>query len=283
VSRRAGSYEIVREIGRGGMAVVHLARQSRLERLVALKEMRAAGGERLLRESRLAGSLSHPNIVTVHDYFEHEGTPFIAMEYLERGSLRPSVGRLAPPQVAGVLDGILAALAAAEQHRIVHRDLKPENVMVTRDGRVKIADFGIARALDWAYADEAPGTAIGTPGYMAPEQAQGRPAGPWSDLYSAGAMAFELLAGRLPAAGCSPRAALLEHDVDAGLSDLVACLLEPDPAARPSSAQLAGEELEELALAAFGPRWRRRAALAQPDRTRSRALLPTLALIAAHP
>ena len=120
---------------------------------VALKELSSFHArrspefaERFLREARLAGSLSHPNIVTVHDYFEQDGIPYIAMEYVPGGSLRPYVGRLTLAQIAGVLEGVLAGLAHAEQAGIVHRDLKPENIMVTADGRVKIADFGIAKA-----------------------------------------------------------------------------------------------------------------------------------------
>src|SRR5262249_52345087 len=151
-----GRYEILREIGRGGMATVYLARQTDLDRYVALKELGLlhltdpSFAERFLRESRMAGGLSHPNIVTVHDYFEHDGTPYITMEYVERGSLRPFIRRMTLGQVAGVLEGVLAGLAHAASRGIVHRDLKPENVMVTSEGTVKIADFGIARALNQA-------------------------------------------------------------------------------------------------------------------------------------
>ena len=143
---------MLRVLGEGGMAVVHLARQPDLQRLIALKELRALRGEdpsyaqRFLREARLAGSLTDPHVVTVYEYFEHEGVPYLAMEYVERGSLRPFVGQLNLPQIAGVLEGVLAGLTAAEQAGIVHRDLKPENVLVSADGRVKIADFGIAKA-----------------------------------------------------------------------------------------------------------------------------------------
>src|SRR3954447_8581480 len=152
VMKTVGRYEILREVGRGGMAMVYLARQTDLDRFVALKELGAfhasdpSFAQRFLRESRVAGSLSHPNIVTVHDYFEHEGTPYIAMEYVERGSLRPYVGNMTTAQIGGVLEGLLAGLTNAEQNGIVHRDLKPENLMVTSDGRIKIADFGIAKA-----------------------------------------------------------------------------------------------------------------------------------------
>src|SRR5919206_4141284 len=120
VMRTVGRYEILRELGRGGMALVYLARQTDLDRFVALKELGAfhasdaSFAQRFIRESRIAGSLSHPNIVTVHDYFEHEAIPYIAMEYVQRGSLRPHVGRLSLAQVAGVLEGLLAALAYAQ-------------------------------------------------------------------------------------------------------------------------------------------------------------------------
>jgi len=172
VQRTVGRYEISKELGRGGMAVVYLARQTDLDRNVALKELGAfhasdpAFAERFLRESRIAGSLSHPNIVTVHEFFEHEGTPYISMEYIERGSLRPYVGQLSLAQIAGVLEGMLAGLAHAhaESQGIVHRDLKPENIMITREGSVKIADFGIAKALNQASAGLA--QSLGLPGLL---------------------------------------------------------------------------------------------------------------------
>src|SRR6201990_3527053 len=152
VMKTVGRYEILREVGRGGMAMVYLARQTDLDRFVALKELGAfhasdpSFAQRFLRESRVAGSLSHPNVVTVHDYFEHDGTPYIAMEYLPRGSLRAYVGRTSAAESIGVLEGLLAGLDHAARAGIVHRDIKPENLMVTDAGHVKIADFGIAKA-----------------------------------------------------------------------------------------------------------------------------------------
>src|SRR3954453_17699003 len=221
VMKTVGRYEILREVGRGGMATVYLARQTDLDRFVALKELGAfhasdpSFAQRFLRESRVAGSLSHPNIVTVHDYFEHDGTPYIAMEYTERGSLRPYVGHMTLAQIGGVLEGLLAGLAHGEQHGIVHRDIKPENVMVTSDGRVKITDFGIAKATKQMQTGAfltATGTTVGTPTYMAPEQAMAQDIGPPTDLYSVGCMAFEMFTGRVPFYDTeAPMAILLRH------------------------------------------------------------------------
>src|SRR3954451_17763799 len=219
--RTVGRYGIVSELGRGGMGVVWLAWQGDLDRHVALKELSRFHASdpmfarRFVRESRFAGSLTHANVVTVFDYFEHDGTPYIAMEYVERGSLRPYIGTLTLAQIGGVLEGLLAGLAAAEAHGIVHRDLKPENVMVTSDGRVKIADFGIAKATTKMQTGAfltATGTTVGTPTYMAPEQAMAQDIGPWTDLYSVGCMAFEIFTGNVPFHDSdAPMAILLRH------------------------------------------------------------------------
>ncbi len=286
VMKTVGRYEILREVGRGGMAMVYLARQTDLDRFVALKELGAfhasdpSFAQRFLRESRVAGSLSHPNIVTVHDYFEHDGTPYIAMEYVERGSLRPYVGRMNMAQIGGVLEGLLAGLTHAESHGIVHRDLKPENLMVTADGRVKIADFGIAKATTKMQTGAfltATGTTVGTPTYMAPEQAMAQDIGPWTDLYSVGCMAFELFTGNVPFHDSdAPMAILLRHvnepiapvksirpEVDPRISDWIEQLLVKDPTQRTQSAQDAWDEFEEIMLGLLGPRWRREARLVE--------------------
>src|SRR5918999_5768039 len=221
------------------MATVFLARQTDLDRMVALKELSAlrqsdpSFTRRFLRESRLAGSLSHPNIVTVHDYFESDGIPYIAMEYVRRGSLRPHIGHVSLSQVAGVLEGILSALDHAEQHHIVHRDLKPENVMVTSEGRVKIADFGIAKAtgrIQTSSVLTAAGSTVGTPNYMAPEQAMGREVGPWTDLYSVGVMAFEIFVGRVPFADTEEPVAVLMRQVSDEIPPAASVNSEVDPA-----------------------------------------------------
>src|SRR3954453_9129436 len=286
VMKTVGRYEILREVGRGGMAMVYLARQTDLDRFVALKELGAfhasdpSFAQRFLRESRVAGSLSHPNIVTVHDYFEHEGTPYIAMEYVERGSLRPYISKMSLAQIGGGLEGLLAGLTNAEQNGIVHRDLKPENLMVTADGRVKIADFGIAKATTKMQTGAfltATGTTVGTPTYMAPEQAMAQDIGPWTDLYSVGCMAFELFTGNVPFHDSdAPMAILLRHvneeiaavksirpEVNERISDWIQALLVKDPTARTQNAQDAWDDFEEILLSLLGPRWRREARLVE--------------------
>ena len=282
-SSRVGRYEILREVGRGGMAIVYVAQQLDLERRVALKELRALGTDpslarRFLREARLAGGLSHPNIVTVHEYFEHEHVPYIAMEYIARGALRPFIGRLTLPQVGGVLEGLLAGLAHAERHEVVHRDIKPENLLVTLDGGIKIADFGIAKATLAVEAGSmltAIGSTVGTPNYIAPEQAMAQRLGPWTDLYSAGVTAFEMLVGRPPFGDTRepmgivlrqineplPRVSDLVPSVDPRLSEWVGWLTAKSPADRPQSAVQARDALDEVLLSVLGPRWRRAAPL----------------------
>src|SRR4051794_14055353 len=299
VMKTVGRYEILRDVGRGGMAIVYLARQTDLDRFVALKELGAfhasdpSFAQRFLRESRVAGSLSHPNIVTVHDYFEHDGTPYIAMEYIERGSLRPYVGRMTMAQIGGGLGGPLAGPTHPGAHDIVHRGLKPENLMVTADGRVKIADFGIAKATTKMQTGAfltATGTTVGTPTYMAPEQAMAQDIGPWTDLYSVGCMAFEMFTGNVPFHDSeTPIAILLRHanepiapvksirpEVDQRISDWIEKLLVKEPTARTQNSNDAWDEFEEFLLGLNGPRWRREARLPMhEDGTEASTTTPT--------
>ena len=287
-----GSYEVVRVLARGGMAVVYLAVQPTLDRQVALKRLQLETtdptlAQRFVREAKLAAGLDHPNVVTLFDFFEDSGVPYIAMEYVSGGSLRRLVGHLSLPQVFGVLEGVLAGLSHAETRGIAHRDLKPENVLLTRAGGVKIADFGIARAYN-ALTPSLTKTdsAIGTPSYMAPEQVTGDPLGPYTDLYALGVIAYELLSGHPPFnTGTPPVAVLYRHvhtpppplaelapDTPKPVCEWAEWLLAKAPDERPASAAAASQALEEIAVEALGPYWRRSAAI-KPDA----APVPTLA------
>jgi tRNA A-37 threonylcarbamoyl transferase component Bud32 len=274
--QRVGGYEIVRPLARGGMAVVYLVRQPALDRHVVLKRLHLQSddprlAQRFVQEARLAARLDHPNVVTLFDFFEHGGVPYIAMEYVSGGSLRPLVGALTLPQVFGVAEGMLAALRHAESRGITHRDLKPENVLLTGQGGVKIADFGIARAYNELTGRlTSTGMALGTPAYMAPEQAQDHPLGPFTDLYAVGVVVYELLAGRPPFHAETPVAVLWKHvhqppppltRAPAAVRDWVVWLLEKAPGDRPQGAAQAWEALEEIAVAERGPYWRRDSAI----------------------
>jgi YVTN family beta-propeller protein len=292
VPQQVGPYRIVKVLGRGGMAVVYLAFQPVLAREVAVKELARVGvsdpamAQRFIREARVAGSLNHPNVVTVYDFLEQDGVPYIAMEYLERGSLRPFIGKLSLAQAAGVLEGLLAALSQAESMGIVHRDVKPENLLVTTEGGVKIADFGIAKALQQVATEEMltpAGATVGTPAYMAPEQAMASEIGPWTDLYQTGIVAFELLSGAVPfQAEGTPVAVMMQHindpvpslpeGTDPALEAWVRRMVAKDPAERFRSAAAAWEEFEEIVIRLSGPLWRRGARLADPEPTREQSL-----------
>ena len=284
---QVGPYRIVRQLGRGGMAVVYLAKQPVLARSVALKELAPflagdpALAQRFIREARVAGSLSHPNVVTVFDFLEQDGVPYIAMEYLERGSLRPFVGRMSLAQIAGVLEGLLAALSHAEAMKIVHRDIKPENLLVTSEGGIKIADFGIAKAIQQVATEEMltpAGATVGTPAYMAPEQAMAQEIGGWTDLYQTGVVAYELLTGEVPfRTEGTPVAVLMKHitdpvpplpaGTDPALEAWVRRMMAKDPTDRPRNARAAWTEFEDIVLEAEGPRWRRDARLGEHEPT----------------
>jgi serine/threonine protein kinase len=276
---RIGAYEVVRLIARGGMATVYEAYQPTLDRSVALKRLDLRSSdpmqtERFIQESRVSAAFNHPNIVTVFDFFEHEGVPYIAMEYLPRGSLRSCIDRLSLAQVSGVVECVLKALDHAQEHGVAHRDLKPENVLITRTGAVKITDFGIAKAYYNATVQfSATGVAVGTPTYMAPEQATASPLGPYTDLYALGVMTYEMLSGEPPfAGGESPVSVMYKHvseppppltDVDPRLAAWVARLLEKAPADRPADAAEAFRELEPIVVDLLGPFWRNEATLGE--------------------
>jgi hypothetical protein len=284
--RRVGRYEVLRRLGRGPMATVYLVRLDTLDRDLALKELRRFDpstsdmARRFLWKARPAVALNHPSIVTAYEHFEHRGLPYVAMEHLPRGSLRPRVGRLTLAQFAGVMEDVLAGLTHAAEHGLVHSALKPENVMVAGNGRVKIADFGIAQACQAVGTGTfltATGITAGTPAYMAPEQVMGEEVGPWTDLYAIGVMAWEQMVGRLPFPDGSrpavlmrqvnqqiPSAIRLNPETDPDVSAWIDRLLVKDPRWRPSSPSAAWDELEEIVVGRLGPYWRRDVRLIDP-------------------
>ncbi|MCX6364859.1 MAG: Stk1 family PASTA domain-containing Ser/Thr kinase [Actinobacteria bacterium] len=213
-----GRYRILSRLGSGGMADVYLARDESLGRLVAvkvLKERLAADAEFVERfriEAQAAASLNHPAIVAVYDRGKAGASPYIAMEYVDGESLKQRLrrkGRLSPDEAAATALAVLAALNEAHARHIVHRDVTSSNVLVDGTGRVKVADFGIARM--GASALTRTGAMLGTSSYLSPEQAQGRSADTRSDLYSLGVVLFEILTGQLPFSGESDLAVAMQH------------------------------------------------------------------------
>ncbi len=284
-------YSLESEIGRGGMAAVYRARDETLNRAVAVKVLSerglgTAGRARLVHEAQAAAQLNHPNIVTIHDVGEVDGTPYIVMELVEGGSLHdrashpggdrashrashPEGDRASHPEgdqppitttdLVRIARQICTALEHAHAHGIVHRDLKPENVLLTADGTAKLTDFGLALSIASRTTTE--GVIAGTVFYLAPEQALGQPLDGRTDLYAVGVMLYELTAGRLPFAAEDPIAVVSQHlytpvvppstyndDIPAALETLILQLMAKRPEERPASAADVRRALESIDL-----------------------------------
>jgi eukaryotic-like serine/threonine-protein kinase len=278
----AGRYSLERELGRGGMGVVYLAREVRLDRPVAIKVLPPARGaqpalrERFLREARTAAKLSHPNIIPIHAVDEVQGFVFFAMAYVEGETITDRVaarGPLPPSEAARVLREVAWALAYAHDQNVIHRDVKPDNIMLeATSGRVLVADFGIAGLVRGA-AGLGGGEVIGTPEFMSPEQALGEEVDGRSDLYAFGVTAFFVFTGRLPFEAASatemlakqvtappPRVADVASGIPRRLAQLVESCLAKDRSERPANAAEVAERLGQaldrkkelpLALRAF--------------------------------
>jgi eukaryotic-like serine/threonine-protein kinase len=277
---KLGPYEILAQIGAGGMGEVYRAKDPRLGREVAIKVLPAsfsAHADRLRRfeqEAKAAGLLNHPNITIVYDIGQHDGAPYVVQELLEGEPLRAELGsgRFSPRRAIDYGIQIAHGLAAAHDKGIVHRDLKPENLFVTKNGRVKILDFGLAKLthqeeqaqatnLPTAAAGTEPGVVMGTLGYMSPEQVRGRPADARSDIFSFGGILYEMLAGNRAFRGDSvadTMSAILKEDpadlagtnqsISPGLDRIVRHCLEKNPERRFQSAHDLAFDLEALSV-----------------------------------
>jgi eukaryotic-like serine/threonine-protein kinase len=262
-----GRYRIIRKLGAGGMADVYLAEDQELGRLVAIKilnDRHAADDsfiERFRREAKNAAGLSHPNIVSIYDRGEAEGTYYIAMEFLDGRSLKELIVARGPAPVKVAVDyarQILAAVGAAHRHGIVHRDIKPHNVLVGGEGRLKVTDFGIARS--GASQMTEVGSIIGTAQYLSPEQARGAPVDQTSDLYAVGVVLFEMLTGQVPFTGDTPLEIAMKHlsevptppselrpEVPHDLDSVVLRALAKEPGERYQSAEEMDADLARVA------------------------------------
>jgi eukaryotic-like serine/threonine-protein kinase len=262
-----GRYRIIRKLGAGGMADVYLAEDQELGRRVAIKilnDRHAADDsfiERFRREAKNAAGLSHPNIVSIYDRGEAEGTYYIAMEFLDGRSLKELIVARGPAPVKIAVDyarQILAAVGAAHRHGIVHRDIKPHNVLVGGEARLKVTDFGIARS--GASQMTEVGSIIGTAQYLSPEQARGAPVDQTSDLYSVGVVLYEMLTGQVPFTGDTPLEIAMKHlsevptppselrpEVPHDLDSVVLRALAKEPSERYQSAEEMDADLARVA------------------------------------
>lgn len=212
-------YRILRPIGEGGMASVFLAVQESLDREVALKVMspvlasNAEFASRFVVEGKITARLQHPNLVTVYDIGSHGGVYYLAAEYIPGGTLKEKIaeGGLSVAQILDIATDIAQGLDFAHSKGFVHRDVKPGNVLFRADGRVVLADFGIAKAMDGSNSSTVAGASIGTPDYMSPEQARGEPVDGRSDLYSLGTVLYEMLVGTPPYQAGDPFTVALMH------------------------------------------------------------------------
>lgn len=268
IGQKIGPYEILEEIGRGGMGLVFKARHEKLGRLVALKmlaphlaanpKMRA----RFLREAKLQANLLHPNVVNIFDYLEQNGNAFLVMEYVKGKNLEEMLlkkGRFTVPEVLYVAEGVLEALSFMHRQGVIHRDIKPSNILVTETGLIKVTDFGIARLVEEEASLTQVGGKVGTLFYMAPELLKGGKLSPAADIYSLGVTLFQLLTGQVPFTGKTeyeiikahlekppPDVKKLNPEVPEALAEVIKKALAKDPTRRFPSAAAFLEAIKAL-------------------------------------
>jgi serine/threonine-protein kinase len=261
---RLGDFEVLRELARGGMGVVYKARQSALNRIVALKMILAGqfaspqDVQRFHREAEAVANLDHPGIVPVYEVGEHEGQHYYSMKLIEGGSLAGGPLPLPPRRAAELLGAVARAIHHAHQRGILHRDLKPGNILLDAGGQPHVTDFGLAKRVDGDGSQTRTGGIVGTASYMPPEQARSeKTLTTAADIYSLGAVLYELLAGRPPFRAATPLDTILlvlerqpepprklRPELDRDLETICLKCLEKEPAKRYGSAQAVAEDLE---------------------------------------
>jgi serine/threonine-protein kinase len=291
--RIAERYELEEIVGSGGMSTVFCAYDTQLERRVAIKILHERFAdddeyvERFRREARAVAQLSHPNIVTVIDRGEDEGRQYIVFEFVDGANLKELIARSGPPPIRSAVEmavEIADGLSFAHEHGLVHRDVKPQNVLLSKNGGLKVTDFGIARSLDIEHGVTQTGTVVGTGEYLAPEQANGGAVSPATDVYSLGVVLWEMLAGRVPFEGDTFVAVALRHvnetvpdirkfrsDVSPRLAAAIDRALQKDPARRFPTMEAFADELR----ACLGP--------AQSERAESESATQVIPASAARP
>jgi serine/threonine protein kinase len=268
IGKQIGHCTVQRKLGQGGMGAVYLAHHPGLNRAVAIKVLPGDLAsdpeykERFFREARLAARLEHPNVVQVHDVGEEQGIHYISMQYIEGKSLDAILRekkKLALNEALAITKRVAVALSAAAKLGIVHRDIKPHNILLSKDGVVKVADFGLAKDEDANRSISEPGTIMGTPYYMSPEQAKGEKVDPRGDIYSLGATLYHMLTGKRMFDGGTPVSIVMKQineepvpirEIDPAVPEAVAAvvgkMLKKDPGQRYASADELIRALDEI-------------------------------------
>lgn len=285
-------YQLLDQLGKGGMAVVYRARDLMLERFVAVKLLREdysrdpAFQQRFRQEAKAAANLSHPNIVTVHDFGLDQGQLFLVMEFVPGTDLKTLIkqrGRFTPEEAVPLLIQACAGIGYAHRAGLVHCDVKPQNMLVTPDQRLKVTDFGIARALSTVHPDEQADVVWGSPQYFAPEQASGAAPSPATDVYSLGVVMYESLTGSLPFRASTavdlarlhmeaepPRLTEMVPDIAPALEQILTKVLSKEPSQRYRTADQLGRVLMNFGNARSAP-----ALALTPESTSLQTTLPT--------
>ena len=219
IGSNLGAYRIIEQIGMGGMATVFKAFDPGMKRYLAVKVLPRRYSEnpefveRFQREARVIANLEHPNILPVYSFGEQDGTTYLAMRYLSAGTLKDLLlqKRLSHSETAKLLKDVATALDFAHSHNIVHRDIKPSNILIDQSGIPYLMDFGLAKILEGTTALTSSGAVLGTPEYIAPEQALGLTPTPQSDIYALGVMLYEMVTGQVPFQADTPLAVALKH------------------------------------------------------------------------